>query len=483
MLTNKQDGEQNQPIRAHVGERPNDTLLGCVDCVDERGVQGWLLDIATPHETAGEIALYLGDAWVGKAIPTHPRHDICGVLGLNAHETAPSGFCIAWEAAKVREVLRERPVGEIARLQVIHSKTERAIASLREVSVGEIGRYLEVLSVDIETAPEPVDELDSEKFPVAALEKTTIVTGFVEWVLSRPQGTVICGWIDDRDLEASSRFLSLECRGTTHAISLHDDETPHRVWRVFRPDVPLGEASPGETRFKAGFLVLTDLSLRGGQVVHMELGLNAGISQRLCVEKLDQERATIELSFTYANAQLREIAQQMGDLGLLRWLDQREDFDTESTQQMVSIDQAFEFLDRALIIHGWVASPSQDIRQVELLVGHQTPRSVTTQLIRTHRPDLSFPHLQSDLLGFVLCLEDPEVLGYSAHRLQFLFADGEEIKLEVKPTVARWAEMMALMRSSPNTVLALMTRNSGASDLFLPDRREWLHRQHLLIRT
>ncbi|WP_176969732.1 glycosyltransferase family 2 protein [Nitrosomonas sp. Nm33] len=256
---------------------------------------------------------------------------------------------------------------------------------------------------------------------------------------------------------------------------------------------------------KKRFPEVTDMC---GFVCHVPMSTRAGESRAICfrfgergdvwlkLATITEESNALQLvknflstipekTLIYAGPALRLIAEKLKDKELLFWLDDKEDesFDKQ-TEKIAAIDHALVLFDKVLLLHGWIATESENISQVELIAG-SSRIDIKDRLRKVHRSDLfsAFPWLKSRALGFVVLIDEPTFLDLAQIKLRIQTYTTRNI-LSTTPEVADWSVLLSVMNANPALVVPLtqlLSANTAMRSLLEFDGRfRWLIRANFL---
>lgn len=272
----------------------------------------------------------------------------------------------------------------------------------------------------------------------------------VECVVRQAQGLILVGWLVNDRREFAEITLYGD-RGWKKSVRV----VPGREWiRTFRPDLK-DSLSPREyERGLLGFVMyLPGLADAPATLSLTFEGALATQKEIVVLPAGNRALADLQAVWVHSGIALQALATDLNDATLAALFDDVELTKTSSAgQSLLACDHALLLNGSGLILNGWIGKPQHSLHKVEL-VTDEVRLDITQQIRRYERPDLytGFPWSVGECLGFVCCLERPEVLGGDI-RLRVVCREGEGQVLRPEVAVVDWAMLGSILQQ--NQVLA-----------------------------
>ena len=178
---------------------------------------------------------------------------------------------------------------------------------------------------------------------------------------------------------------------------------------------------------------------------------------------------------------LRELAVELHAERMIQWIDGASSARRSASRALVVVESALAIAGRSLLVIGWAAVPSGDIRTAKLRSAERVI-DVTSSLVRVQRPGLfqQFPYLAPHALGFVFLVDDADVATAAEAVFELETAQGNQ-SVRFSPEVAGWAEFVPQLKDCPNLaepLFAVLDQSKAISSL--PGYAEdvaWLRRE------
>ena len=162
-----------------------------------------------------------------------------------------------------------------------------------------------------------------------------------------------------------------------------------------------------------------------------------------------------ELSRSEAQAAVNYLAETLADSSYHTLY---QDFLDESLardlgRDIAKIDGALTLSGSALLLQGWLAVEADEIERLELVCGART-LDIRQRIVRRIRPDLfeAFPWSRSSALGFILLVDEPELLGYANMKLRVHTRRAGRQVVQFTPGEADWPVLLTYLNAHPELV-------------------------------
>jgi len=303
---------------------------------------------------------------------------------------------------------------------------------------------------------------------------------FVECALTSGQQLFLLGWIDDTDTPLS-RVTVENLDGRPKSYSLDGSYVGGKCLRTPRPDVHKSLRLSPQASAQLGFVIALPEQLADGARAIVSFDGFEQSAQLITPEPMTGGPTALAGLLIHSGYALRELASELRSDRVVQWIDRANSARRSASQTQVVVETALNIAGRSLLVIGWIAASSEEIRSVRVQAG-DCAVDVRASLERVHRPELfaRLPRLAPLSLGFFLLVDSADVANSVDLSLDVETADGCQC-VSFAAEVAGWPDLLPKLTESPNLADGLFSAFDGSPALrSLPgyaDDIAWLRRE------
>lgn len=285
-------------------------------------------------------------------------------------------------------------------------------------------------------------------FDVAQSGKTAIKDGReIECAIRINDGVVLIGWLDDREGQSTTLHIQ-KSRGSHDQYELSGTRASKEVARVYRQDVCKLLGAPRGEYPALGLVAWLPFNTVGLDSLTISFDKSFKKALTIPVSMPDNNDSELDTLLEHSGYALLGIAERHNEDDLISWLENRGyTSQATGTSPVAAIDHAYLIGGRALLLHGWPASKTRDLKSISLVSGQIT---FPLEVQRLQRPDLfdAYPVLNGESLGFVCLVTGPEFVSLASKKLKIRTATGRA-SLTFTPEPIDLSGVFGLMSSVP----------------------------------
>lgn len=303
---------------------------------------------------------------------------------------------------------------------------------------------------------------------------------FIECALTSGQQLFLLGWIDDTDTPLS-RVTVEGLDGQRRSYSLDGPYADGKCLRTPRPDVHKSLRLSSQAGSRLGFVIALPEQLADGARAIVSFDGFEQSAQLITPEPTIGAPTALTGLLVHSGYALRELAVELHADRVVQWVDRAHSARRSTAQTQVAVESAFNIAGRSLLIIGWIAAPSDEIRSVRVVAAGRAT-DVTVSLLRVYRPELftHMPRLAPLLLGFFFLLDGAELANATDLALDVETAQGSQ-SVTFAAEVAGWPDVLPKLQESPSLAERLLPAFDASPALrSLPNYADdiaWLRRE------